>query len=115
MVSFTPRPLYPRRKSPLYQFDRRIGILRSRSGHGGDEKNFPSLPEPGIDPGEARSSPVIILTELPQFLTENIKKRKLPMEMIACFQNRSLKVLCPKSSATSGVMKEPVILLYMEV
>jgi hypothetical protein len=25
MVSFTPRPLYPQRKSPLYPFYRRLG------------------------------------------------------------------------------------------
>jgi hypothetical protein len=31
VVSFTPRPLYPRGKSPRYLFDRRLGGPRSRS------------------------------------------------------------------------------------
>jgi hypothetical protein len=32
MVSFTPRPLYPRGKSPRYPLDRRLGGPQSRSG-----------------------------------------------------------------------------------
>jgi len=35
-ISFTPRPLYLRTKSPWYPFDRRLGRLYSRSGHGGE-------------------------------------------------------------------------------
>jgi hypothetical protein len=48
MVSFTPRPLYPRRKSPWYPSDRRIGGAQNRSGRGGEEKN--SQPLPGLEP-----------------------------------------------------------------
>jgi hypothetical protein len=48
VVSFTPRPLYPQRKSPWYTFDRRLGGPQSRSGRGGEEKN--SQPPPGIEP-----------------------------------------------------------------
>jgi hypothetical protein len=43
VVSFTPRPLYPQRKSPPYPLDRRLGGPQSRSGRG-DEKN--SQPPP---------------------------------------------------------------------
>jgi hypothetical protein len=39
---FTPR------ESPLYQLDRRLGGLQSRSGRGGEEKY--SQPPPGIEP-----------------------------------------------------------------
>jgi hypothetical protein len=50
MVSFTPRPLYRRGKSPppRYPLDRRLDGLQSRSGCGGEEKNF--QPTPGIKP-----------------------------------------------------------------
>jgi hypothetical protein len=37
-VSFTPRPLYPRRKSPRYPLDRRLGGPQSRSGRRGEDK-----------------------------------------------------------------------------
>jgi hypothetical protein len=46
MVSFTPRPLYPREKSPWYPLDRRLGGPKGRFGRGGENKN--SLPLPGI-------------------------------------------------------------------
>jgi hypothetical protein len=36
VVSFTPRPLYPRGKSPQYQLDRRLGGPQSRSGRLGE-------------------------------------------------------------------------------
>jgi hypothetical protein len=38
VVKFTPRPLYPRGKSPRYPLDRRLGGLQSRSGRFGEEK-----------------------------------------------------------------------------
>jgi hypothetical protein len=43
VVSFTPRPLYPQGKSPWYTLDRRLGGPESRSGRGGEEKNFQPL------------------------------------------------------------------------
>jgi len=43
VVSFTPRPLYPRGKSLRYPLDRRLGGPQSRSGRGGEEKNSQSL------------------------------------------------------------------------
>jgi hypothetical protein len=48
MVSFTPRPIYPQGKIPLYPLDRRLSGPQSRSGHGGEEKS--SQPPPGIEP-----------------------------------------------------------------
>jgi hypothetical protein len=38
VVSFTPRPLYPRGKSPRYPLDRRLGGPQSRSARRGEEK-----------------------------------------------------------------------------
>jgi hypothetical protein len=38
VVNFTPRPLYPKGKSPWYPSDRRLGKPHSRSGRGGEEK-----------------------------------------------------------------------------
>jgi hypothetical protein len=47
VVSFTPRPLYPQKKSPWFPLDRGLGGPQSRSGRGGEEKNS-QLP-PGIE------------------------------------------------------------------
>jgi hypothetical protein len=41
VVSFTPRPLYPRGKSPRYTLDRRLGGPQSRSGRRGEENLLP--------------------------------------------------------------------------
>jgi hypothetical protein len=48
VVSFEPRPLYPRGKSPRYSLDRKLGGPQNRSGRGGEENNS-QLP-PGIEP-----------------------------------------------------------------
>jgi hypothetical protein len=45
VVSFTPRPLYPKGKSPWYPLDRRLGGPQSRSGRGGGENNSQPLSE----------------------------------------------------------------------
>jgi hypothetical protein len=39
--SVTPRPLYPRGKSPRYPLDRRLGEPQSRSGRRGEENSWP--------------------------------------------------------------------------
>jgi hypothetical protein len=48
VVSFTPRPLYPRVRSFWYLLDRRLDGSERQSGHCGEEKNLLSLP--GIEP-----------------------------------------------------------------
>jgi hypothetical protein len=40
VVNITPRPLYPRGKSPRYPFDRRLGGPQNRSGRRGEDKNL---------------------------------------------------------------------------
>jgi hypothetical protein len=53
VVSFTHRPLYPQGKGHWYPLDRRLGGSKSRSGHGGEEKNsqlLPGLETPIIQP-----------------------------------------------------------------
>jgi len=47
VVSFLPRPLYPRGKSPRCRLCRRLGGPQSRSGHSGGKK---TMPLPGIEP-----------------------------------------------------------------
>jgi hypothetical protein len=46
--SFTPRPLYPREKSPRYSLNRGLGGPHSRSGNFGEEINL--LTFPGFEP-----------------------------------------------------------------
>jgi hypothetical protein len=43
VVSFTPWSLYPQGKSPWYTLDRRLDGPQSRSGRGGEEKDFQPL------------------------------------------------------------------------
>jgi len=38
--SFTPRPLYPRGKSPWYPLVRRVAWPQSRSGSDGEDKEY---------------------------------------------------------------------------
>jgi hypothetical protein len=40
VVSFTPRPLYPRGKNPLHPLHRRLSGPQSRTGRCGEEKNL---------------------------------------------------------------------------
>jgi hypothetical protein len=48
VLSFTPRPLHPQRKSQCFPLNRRLGGPQNISGRGGEEKN--SQPSPGIEP-----------------------------------------------------------------
>jgi len=53
VVSFTPLPFYRQAESPQYPLDRRLDGLRSRSGHGGEERNtqpLSGLEHPIVDP-----------------------------------------------------------------
>jgi hypothetical protein len=63
-VSFTPRPLYPQGKNPWYSLGRRLSGPQSRSGRGGEEKNFQSLT--GLELPIIQ--PVAYTTELPWLL-----------------------------------------------
>jgi hypothetical protein len=45
VVTFRPRPLYPKGKGYWHPLDRRLGGLQSQSGRGGEEKNSQSPPE----------------------------------------------------------------------
>jgi hypothetical protein len=47
VVRFTPRPLYPRRKSPLYPLERKMSEPESSPGRCAEEKH--PLPLPGIE------------------------------------------------------------------
>jgi len=42
VISFTPRPLYPRWKSRRYLLNMRADGPQSRSGHGGEERKISS-------------------------------------------------------------------------
>jgi hypothetical protein len=52
VVNFTPRPLYPRGKSPRYPLDRRLDGPQSRSGRFGEEKILDPtgtrIPDPSV-------------------------------------------------------------------
>jgi hypothetical protein len=69
VVSFTPRPVYPRGKSPRYPLDRRLSGSQSRSGHCREEETpFPcGEPKPGYP---ARSgSPSLYASAIPAHFT----------------------------------------------
>jgi hypothetical protein len=79
VVSFTPRPIYSRGKSPRYPVDRRLGGPQSRSGrHGevkildttGDSNSDPSVVQPVASRYTDYSIPIPVIYEdgpLPQF------------------------------------------------
>jgi hypothetical protein len=52
VVSFTPRPVYNRRKSSRYLLYRRLGGLQSRSGRRGEEKT--------LNPTGTRTDPSVV-------------------------------------------------------
>jgi hypothetical protein len=70
VVSFTPRPLYPRGNRPQYPLNRRLGEPQSRSGRCAIEKNF--LPVLGIEPGRPACIPSLYRLSYPGSL-ENPK------------------------------------------
>jgi hypothetical protein len=91
VISFTPRPLYPQGKSPRYTLDRRLGGLQSRSGHGGEEKNF--QPPPGIEPFLSLIWHYVVETVLLNILRINLWD--ILLEIISCFLPPSVAIdLC---------------------
>jgi hypothetical protein len=65
VVSFTPQPLYPRRKSSRYPLDSRLGGPQSRSGRSGEDKNS----QPGIEPRSSSQYPSLYWLSCPGFPT----------------------------------------------
>jgi hypothetical protein len=61
VVRFTPRPLYPKGKSPWYPLDWRLGGPQSRSGCSGEEKN--SQPCQDSNPRSYLSYPSAIIIQ----------------------------------------------------
>jgi hypothetical protein len=61
VVSFMPRPLYPRGNRPWYPLGRWLGRPQSRSGRCREEKNL--LPLPGIEPRLSSPHFFVIPTE----------------------------------------------------
>jgi hypothetical protein len=68
VVSFTPRPLYPRGKSSLFPLDRRLGGPQSQSGCCGEEKNSHHCPHRKLKDGRPVRRLVTTLPELPRLL-----------------------------------------------
>jgi hypothetical protein len=62
VVSYTPRPLYPLRKSPWYQLNRGLSGSQSRSGRGGEENMSRRCPFRELNPGRPACSLVSILS-----------------------------------------------------
>jgi hypothetical protein len=59
-------PLHRQGKKPWYPLYRRMGGPHSRSGHGGEEKNFQPLP--GLEPPIIQSAAQLYTTELSRIL-----------------------------------------------
>jgi hypothetical protein len=72
VVSFTPRPLYPRRKNPRCPLDRRLGGPQSRSGSCGGQKILYCRELNAGSP-----APVTVPTELSRLLTTQYSVRLL--------------------------------------
>jgi hypothetical protein len=64
VVSFTPRPLYPRGKIPQCPLDRRLGGPQSRSGRRGEEKMLDPIGTRTPTPRSSSQKPVAIPTAL---------------------------------------------------
>jgi hypothetical protein len=69
VFSFTARSLYPRRKSPRYPLDGRLGGPQSRAGRGGEEEKSHHCLCQELNPSRPARSVVPTLTELPRLLT----------------------------------------------
>jgi hypothetical protein len=68
VVSFTPRPLNPRGKSPRYPLDRRLGGPQCRSGKRGEEKILEPTGTWTPTPRSSSPYPVAIPTTLSRIL-----------------------------------------------
>jgi hypothetical protein len=99
MVSFTPRPLYPQRKSPHYPQDRRLGGPQTRSGCG-DDKGSPHWPYRKSNLGRPARSLVTILTELPWLpTTARIETTFLKQQATDCSNVHCCQLLAQLTTA----------------
>jgi hypothetical protein len=89
---FTPRPLYPQRKSLWYPLVRRLGGPQSRSGHGGEKKKSLSCWE--SNPGCPALNLVPILTELINWLWIRVLQKLLVTQLV----KNNLLFMGPESS-----------------
>jgi hypothetical protein len=78
VVRFTPLPIYPRWKSPLYPLDRRLSGPQSRSRHCGEEKILALV---GIEPRS--STPSLYQLSYPDSLPADNSRGKV-MPVIGC-------------------------------
>jgi hypothetical protein len=69
VVTFTPRPLYPRVESPRCPYDKKLGGRQNRYGRCGEEKKSYHCPSRELNTGRPARSLVTILTELPRLYT----------------------------------------------
>jgi hypothetical protein len=93
VVSFTPRSFDPQGERAWYPLDRRLGGHDSRSGHGGEKKNFQPLSV--LEPPIIQLVVQIYTTELFRFLGSfslEFKKKIAPKVAVIFKINFSLKV-----------------------
>jgi hypothetical protein len=85
VVSFTPQPLYSQRNSSWYPLDRGLGGSQSRSGRGGEERNFQPLP--GLEPPIIQPESQRYTTEVWSIIStiKQIKKYEYLFQMIRYF------------------------------
>jgi hypothetical protein len=121
VVSFTPRPLYPQVNSPWYPLDRKPGGPQSRSGRGGEEKNFQTLP--GLEPPIIHhwATPLFIMCTnnficgawrhfiAPLFNVRNENKISRPVAALSRF----LRFICLRSTR-SDVKRKQIPVLWDE-
>jgi hypothetical protein len=81
VVSFTPRPFYPRGKSPSFPLDRKLGRPQSRRGRGGEEKKL-SSPYRESKPSRQARSLVTILSYPGSLWRLSILERKDNKEVV---------------------------------
>jgi hypothetical protein len=109
VVSFTPRPLYPRGKGPLYPLDRRLGGPQSRSGRHGEEKIRDPTGTRIPTPRSSSPLPVAISTELsrllgvcrvvdlifsePKYGSDRPSDRSLSAELVPTLADRGCRVV----------------------
>jgi hypothetical protein len=71
-------PALPPGKEPLVSMDRRMGESQTRSGRGGEEKNF--YPLPGLEPLITQAVAQRYTTELCRVLSVGLTRRNVEMK-----------------------------------